>query len=72
MLHVNILFGQLLSTAIDAVKANSDLAAFLDALQKIRDKLLSEADAGINESAKQKYDVSSTKVREGKEVCDSI
>ena len=71
MPHVDILFGQLQSTSIDAVKANSDLAAFLDALQKIRDEL-SEADVGVNESAKRRYDASSTKVREAKEVCDSI
>ena len=71
MPHVDILFGQLQSTSIDAVKANSDLAAFSDALQKIRNEL-SEADVGINESAKQRYDASSTKVREAKEVCDLI
>ena len=39
--------------------------------QKIRDEL-SEADVGVNESAKRRYDASSTKVREAKEVCDSI
>ena len=67
MPHVDILFGQLQSTTIDAAKADSDLAAFLDALQKIQNEL-SKVDVGVNESAKRRYDASSTKVREAKEV----
>ena len=76
MPHVDVLFGQLQSTAIDAVKASSNLAAFLDAIQKVRDELSAEdvVDTSIDtiESAKRRYNASSIKVREAKEVCDTI
>ena len=51
MPHVDILFTQLQSTAINVVKANKNLTAFYKALQKICDDLVETA--VTNESRKQ-------------------
>ena len=70
MPHVNILFAQLQQTTTDAVKVNKNLTAFYKALQKIRDEVVETA--VTTESRKRQCENNFTKVREAKEVCDTI
>ena len=58
------------STTTDALKANKNLTAFYKALQKIRDVLVETT--VTNESRKRQCEDNFTKVREAKEVCDTI
>ena len=73
MPHIDILYGQLQSVATNAAKANTDLAAFTASIQKIHDDF-SVATLTGNESSsrKRRYAASASKVREAKEVCDTI
>ena len=73
MPHVDILYGQLQSVATNAAKAKTDLAAFTASIQKICDDF-SVATLTGNESSsrKRRYAASASKVREAKEVCDTI
>ena len=70
MPHVDILFAQLQQTTTDTVKANKNLTAFYKALQKIRDEVVETA--VTTEGRKRQCENNFTKVREAKEVCDTI
>ena len=70
MPHVDILFAQLQQATTDAVKVNKNLTAFYKALQKICDEVVETA--VTTESRKRQCENNFTKVREAKEVCDTI
>ena len=68
MPHVDILFAQLQSSSVDAVRAASHLTAFSGAIQQVRDNL--SPASMYTETLKRRCD--DGKIRDAKEVCDLI
>ena len=70
MPHVDVMFSQLQSRNINAVKANTSLTAFASSVQKLRD----ECDASTipSEPKRRKFNTDKAKGVAAKEVCDVI